>query len=181
MKKILSLFICLSLVMTVTTSLIACGKFNINQKVKEKDVPWEVKMGVNDLGDRAVIVKFTNNSQYTITELSLKFTMKPTLKEDKLNAFYSHLADRYDLSDDEIAELKEIDLTMSAWVYLSEDKYLKPGESIEDSLCYGYKYIYTMDYYDLFRPDMYEIVYIDENGEECTTYYDYINKTYSNK
>lgn len=187
MKKILSIILCLCSILSLTFSLAACGgdndkpKYDKNQKVNAGDVPWEAKMGVNDYGDRALIVEFTNNSEYTITELSLEFSMKTNLKEDELNAFYSYLAEEYDLSDDEVAELKERDLTMSAWVYLSEDEYLEKGKSIEDSLCYGYKYIYTMDYYDLFRPDMYKIVYIDESGEECTTYYDYINKSYSNK
>ena len=107
--------------------------------------------------------------------------MKTNLKDKELNKFYSYLAEKYDLSDEEVVELKEEGLTMNAWVYLSEDEYLGKGDTYEDSLCYGYIRIYTMDYYSLFLPDMYKIVYIDETGKECTTYYDYINRTYSNK
>lgn len=56
-------------------SLVGCGngdnpKYDKNQKVNAGDVPWEVSMGINDYGDRALMIKFTNNSKYVITELS---------------------------------------------------------------------------------------------------------------
>ena len=168
-------------------SLVGCGngdnpKYDKNQKVNAGDVPWEVSMGINDYGDRALMIKFTNNSKYVITELSLEFTLKDNLKDKELEEFYSYLAREYDLDSEEKEELMSYGVTMDASVYMwDEEDYLQVGDTIEDSLNYGYMYIRTMDYYDYFKPDIYKIEYLDENGKECTVYYDYINRTYSNK
>ena len=150
-------------------------------KVNIENVPWEVKMGINRLDDRAAMVEFSNNSEYAIKEFDLRFKMKE-VSEEKLADFYSHLKSTYNLSDEDLNSLKEIQITMHANLSIGEeDKYIKTGEKAEETLLYGYMYIRTLDYYDLFEPDMYMIQYVDEKGEEHTTYYDYINKAYTEK
>lgn len=178
MKKHVSLILCFCVAICTIISLSSCGE---KQKVDVDDVPWEVKMGVNYLERSAVVVKFTNNTEYTITELSLNFSMKDNISEDDLSDYYSYLAEEYNYTEEDINKLKEKKITMRASVNLEEDEYLSEGDTYEDSLLYGYTFIYTMDYYDLFTPNMYKIVYIDENGQECTVYYDYINETYSER
>lgn len=72
-------------------------------------------------------------------------------------AFFNRLQIKeYNLSEDDVKELRE-------------------------TLLYGIKFIRTLDYYELFEPEMYRIEYIDELGEEHITYYDYLNKTYTEK
>lgn len=184
-KAIVIIGLCLVLAIIVLVLLFQNSTdeplYDKNQKINARDIPWEVKMGVTEYGDRALMINFTNNSDYTIKEISLELTMLNNIKSEELESFYSYIANEYELSDDDLSELKSRGLTMSTWIYLLEDEYLKPGESVEDAICYGYKYIKTMDYYHLFQPDMLEIVYLDELGEEHTVFYDYINRTYSNK
>ena len=158
------------------------GVLETKPKVNIDNVPWEVKMGVNYLDDRSAMVAFTNNADYTITEIDLEFRMKQNIQEEKLDEFYSYLEKEYSIIEKEdIEEIRETGLSMHSHVYLDEDEYIKKGQTVEEELCYGYVFIETLDYYDLFEPDMYRIEYIDENGEEHITYYDYVNKTYSEK
>jgi hypothetical protein len=145
------------------------------------NVQWEVKMGINYLDDRAVMVEFNNNTEYTITELALEFKMKENIGQEKLNNFYSHLKKEYNLSEDDVKELRETGISMNSHVFLGEDEYIEKGQKVEETLLYGIKFIRTLDYYDLFEPEMYRIEYIDELGEEHTTYYDYLNNTYTEK
>ena len=160
--------------------LISCA--GLNQKIKERDIPWEVDMGINYLGDRSLVCNFTNKSDYEITYLYLAFTMKPHIKEDKINSFYSYVIDYYDLCYEDQQRLYDEGLEMNSTFYsFNAEDNLKPGQSVEESLNYGIKFIYTMDYYELFRPDLLEIKFIDEDGVECITYYDYINKKYTNR
>lgn len=158
-----------------------CNNLNSNQKLKVTDIPWKVKMGINYLDDRAAMVEYTNNTEYTITEISLTFKMKENIKTEELDGFYSYLSKEYQLSQDDVNELKNESISMNSHAYLDKEEFLQKGDKHEESLCYGIKFIRNLDYYKLFEPDMYIITYLNESGEEHTTFYDYINKQYTNQ
>lgn len=173
MKKIVGLSMLLFL---LSSGLTSChSKYDVNVK----NVPWEIKMEINYYGDRSLMVEFTNNSDFTITELSIEFSLKDNNKDKDMESFYSYMVSNYDLDKDDENKLRTEGISMSAWAYLDEDEYLKKGEKIEESLNFGWYFIKTMDYVDLFQPDMYAISYLDVSGEEKTIYYDYINKEYT--
>ena len=171
-----------SIVMGIVLLLSACkNPLQEKPKVNIDNVSWEMKMGINYLDDRAAMVEFCNNSDFTITELSLEFRMKENLPEDKLDEFYTYLKKEYNLSDDDVNEIRETGVSMNSHAYLDEDEYIEKGQKFEETLLYGIKFIRTLEYCDLFEPEMYRIEYIDDIGEEHTTYYDYLNNTYTEK
>ena len=178
MKKFLSLLLCLCLCASLSAVFSACSKSDGEQKIRIEDVPWEVKKGINDYDERAVVVEFTNLSDYTIIELSLDFSLRYDIENDRLKDFYYYLGMVYELSYDEKEELQRNDLTMSTYVYLYNNNGLKKGKSCQGDLQYGYESVYTTYYCDLFQPDLYKIVYTDKSKKVYTVYYDYISEEY---
>ena len=138
-------------------------------------------MGINSLEHSAAVVEFSNNTDYNITNISLNFSMKDNNSESDLNDYYSYLAEEYKFSDEELQQLKDNGITMSTSLRFEDGESFKPGESMDHTLLYGYTFIYTTEYCDLFEPNMLKITYIDENGAECRVYYDYINDAYTEK
>ena len=138
-------------------------------------------MGVNYLENSAAVVEFTNNTQYSITNISLTFSLKNNNSESDINNFYSYLAEEYKFSDDDLLQLKDSGITMSTSLNFKDNECLKPGETLDNALHYGYTFIYTTEYCDLFEPNMFKITFIDESGTECRVYYDYINDAYTEK
>ena len=178
MKKILSLLLCLCLCASLSAVFSACSKSDGEQKIIIEDVPWEVKNGINYYDERAVVVEFTNLSDYTIIELSLDFSLRQDIEKERLKDFYYYLGLMYELSNDEKEELHRNNLTMGTSAYFYNNGGLKKGKSCQGDLQYGYESVYTTYYCDLFRPDLYKIVYTDKSKKVYTVYYDYINEEY---
>lgn len=176
MKKHVSMLLCL--VLCFATVLSSCGD---NHKIDIDDISWEIKMGINYLEDSVAVVEYTNNTQYTITNISLSFSLKSNNSESDLNEYYAYLAKEYKFSDEDLQKIKDDGITMKSSLDLDEGEYFEPGKTIEDTINYGYTFIYTTEYCDLFEPNMFKITYIDENGLECRVYYDYINDAYTEK
>ena len=105
MKKKINIILMTALIILCFSG---CNNLNSNQKLKVTDIPWKVKMGINYLDDRAAMVEYTNNTEYTITEISLTFKMKENIKTEELDGFYSYLSKEYQLSQDDVNELKTI-------------------------------------------------------------------------
>ena len=185
MKKIITV-LCLSFVTLV--GLVGCkgnGEpvYDKNQKVNAGEIAWDVSMGV-EYGNRRLMCKFTNNSKYTITDLEITLRPKKSASNKEIDELIDYICSEYDITGEDKEYLLEYgDLRMEANVYgWDEEDYLKPGESATDAMSYyGVYYVMNMDYYDLFAPDIMTIEFLDENGNECVTYYDYINKTYTNE
>lgn len=70
------------------------------------------------------MAEYTNNTEYTITDILLSFKMKENIKDEDLEALYSYLAKKYKLSKDNIDELKNEHIN-ELHTYLDGDKYLK--------------------------------------------------------
>ena len=185
MKKIITV-LCLSFICLV--SLVGCKKigepaYDKNQKVNAGEIAWEVAMGV-EYGNRRLMCKFINNSKYIITDLEITLRPKKGVSEKEINELIDYICNEYDITgENKEYLLKYGDLRIEANVYgWDEEDYLKPGESKNDAMCYyGIYYVMNMDYYELFTPDIMKIEFIDENGNECVTYYDYVNRTYTNE
>ena len=67
MKKKINIILMTALIILCFSG---CNNLNSNQKLKVTDIPWKVKMGINYLDDRAAMVEYTNNTEYTITEIA---------------------------------------------------------------------------------------------------------------
>ena len=158
-------------------------KYDKNQKVNGREIEWNISMGVNYLGDRALTITFTNNSKYDLTEVYLTFSLKENIKEETKKEFYDYLIDEYELKGDDLKVLEKDEIEMNGGKYyfdFDDNKALEVGESVTTSLDYGSYFIFTDKYIDLFRPSMLSYEFTDENGKEISTYYDYINKKYTN-
>ena len=144
--------------------------------IEMKDIAWNVDEGIID-GDRYVLLDYTNNTEYTISSLEITFTEKPGVTDEEKEAFYTDIKEKFDFSDEDIAELKGKDISMHAETELV----VNPGEKGEDAHCYyysGFFYVKDIDHYKLVEPDIATIKYIDDD-RIFTTYYDFASKEFS--
>ena len=137
-----------------------------NTLINPEDIVWEIKDAVID-GDRRVVFNYTNNTDYTITELSLNFKLKSDSLEQAKQVFKKYVQEG-DLEEERIP-----DLIMDG----DYKAFAEPGETLSNERCtFGYRYASSMEEAELFEPDIMKINYIDENKVK-TVYYDYANKT----
>lgn len=146
------------------------------QAIKIEDIAWNVEEGIVD-GDRFVLLDYTNNTPYTITGFELTFTEKPDITEEEKTTFYTDIQTDFDLSDENIEELKSGPISMHA----DSEEIVDAGETLTNVNCYyfaGIYYLKNINHYNLVVPDIATIKYID--GEDIhTVYYDYNSKKYS--
>ena len=82
-----------------------------------------------------------------------------------------------ELSDDDIDELKQRDISMNA----ETERVVEPGKTIDKINCYyfdGHYYLKNMDHFNLVEPDIVTVKFIVD-GKINTMYYDYSGKSYS--
>lgn len=155
----------------------ATGKENTAKTTIDiKDIAWDVDEGIVD-GNRCVLLDYTNNSPYTITDFEITFKEKSGITEEDKHTFYSDIQEMFEASDEEIEELKEYPISM----YAKTEKIAGSGESVTNvNCCYytGYYYLIDINHYLLVEPDIATIKYIDE-GNIHTVYYDYSSEKYS--
>ncbi len=136
MKKILSLL----LVFLTACTLVACSKNstfdegnnsqNLNITAKQTDYPkmdeieYYFVNGVS-YGEPAALMGYKNNSKYTITSLSINFTVKADATQDELFAFNSFV-EAGELETGEISALKP---------YIYNHMVCDPGEQVEGATC----------------------------------------------
>jgi hypothetical protein len=107
--------------------------------------------------------------------------LKSNNSKSDLDEYYTYLAEEYKFNDEKLQELKNNGIKISATLRFEDGDFFEPGETASDSILYGYTFIYTTKYCDLFEPNLLKITYIDENGSESRIYYDYINDAYTEK
>jgi len=147
-----------------------------SNSIKIEDIAWNVDEGIID-GDRYVLLGYTNNSEYTISSFEITFKEKLDATDDEKEHFFADVKEKFEFSDDEIAELKEEGISMHA----ETDKVVNPGESVKDAYCYyysGYSYVKDIDHYNLVEPDIATIQYIKDD-KIYTTFYDFVSKKYT--
>ena len=149
---------------------------NETNAIKIEDIAWNVEEGIVD-GDRFVLLDYTNNTPYTITGFELTFTEKPDITEEEKTTFYTEIQTDFELSDEDIEDLKSQPISMHA----ESDVLVDAIQSITNVNCYyfaGIYYLKNINHYNLVVPDIATIRYIDGDNIH-TVYYDYNSKKYS--
>ncbi len=185
MNKKIKLFTILATVISMTVCFAGCnssetpgvsGSNTTVEKINIEEIPWSVDEGIVD-GDRFVLLSYTNNTQYTITNFKLTFKEKTGVTTEEKDTFYSDVQQNFEMSDEDIEDLKSQTISM----YAETNKIVEPGESISNVYCYyysGFFYLKNINHYNLVEPDIATIKYIDED-RIYTIYYDYASKKYS--
>lgn len=130
-----------------------------------------------DDGERDVFMQCANNSPYTISGIEITFVEKSDVTEEQKEEFYADLKDKYEMSDEDIEELKEREISM----HVESEKLIPSGEKIGKIHLYyysGYYYMRNLAHYDLVEPDIATIKYV-KDGKIYTEYYDYQSDSYS--
>lgn len=140
------------------------------------DLPWNVEESI-DSGERYVMMSYTNNTEYAISDFQITFKAKSSITEDEKNAYFTDLQSSYSLTDEDVEELKAEGIAMSA----DCSAIVEPGMSSDKTRCYYYTGIIpvtNLEHYNIMEPDIATIQYVD--GEKMyTVYYDFISEKYS--
>ena len=180
-------FTVLFLVILMTGSLWACNSNedgNISSDSSEKsnpikieDIDWNVDEGIIN-GRRYVLLDYTNNTDYAISSFEITFNEKDDLTDEEKENFFENVVEKFQLSNDDIAQLKEEDISM----HTETNQIVNPGESVKNVYCFYYNgsyYVKKINYYNMVEPDIATIKYIKDD-KIYTTYYDFVSKKYSN-
>ena len=152
------------------------GSSAAKEKINIEDISWKVDEGIVD-GERYVLLNYTNNTQYTLTNFELTFKEKAGITEEEKENFYSDIQEKFEASDEDMEDIKSQPISMHA----ETDRVVNPGESVSNINCYYYGgsfYLKDINHYNLVEPDIATIKYIDED-KIFTIYYDYASKKYS--
>ncbi|MBT9769408.1 hypothetical protein GPK74_05410 [Coprococcus catus] len=185
MNKKVKIFIILAVILSMVVCFAGCGNIetpnNLNsnttkEKINIEDISWNVNEGIVD-GDHYVLLNYTNNTQYTITNFKLTFTEKTGITEEEKVKFYSDIQEKFEASDKDMESIKSQPISMHA----ETGRVVNPSETASNINCYYYSgsfYLKDINYYNLVEPDIATIKYIDED-KIFTVYYDYGSKKYS--
>lgn len=185
MNKKVKRFTILAVILSMAVCLAGCGSSETTnnlgsnaakEKISIEDISWNVDEGIVD-GDRYVLLNYTNNTQYTITNFEITFKEKVDITEEEKAIFYSDIQRNFDASNEDMEDLKSRPISMHA----ETDRVVNPRESATNINCYyygGFFYLKNINHYNLVEPDIATIRYIDD-GKIFTVYYDYSSKKYS--
>lgn len=144
--------------------------------IKIEDIDWKVNQGIVD-NERYVLLSYTNNSKFTVSDFELTFKEKADITEEQKTKFCSDIIKEFGFSDEDKKELQDKEISM----HCTADEVVDPGKSAKNIyFCYysGYSYVKNMDHYKLVEPDIATIKYID--GDKIyTVYYDFLSNSYS--
>ncbi len=136
-----------------------------------EDIDWKVEEGIID-GDRIISFGYTNNTDYTIADVEMKFVQKDDVTPEQ-RAVFDILKEENSLWTDEDIEKMHI--------LGYNRKVADPGETVGESPCSingTYTRVKNMEQYDLMRPDTVSIVYIGKDDKLYMMYYDFNTKQY---
>lgn len=169
MKKIFIMIVaCLMCV-----SMIGCGGSSTPEadSIKIEDIDWKVKEGFSDFGNRILLLDYKNNSDYTIVEFQIKFTLKKDITNKQLSVL-DDVKKQYNWSND---------YAKNVYISASNQKFCEPGKEIK-SIRVGFNNTYqsvsSMDQYNLTEPDMLSLI-IMKDDKLYLNYYDFKSKSYS--
>ncbi len=146
------------------------------EKINIEDISWSVDEGIVD-GNRYVLLNYTNNTEYTITDFEITFKEKGDISDEEKANFYSDIQEMLEASDEDMEKLKSQSISM----HTETERVVNPNESASNINCYYYGgtfYLKDINHYNLVEPDIATIKYIDED-KIYTVYYDFSSKKYS--
>ncbi len=176
MKKIL----CSVVALSVLISLTACGgntsesnstAVNFSDDIKIEDIDWSVSEGYLD-GSNCLIFSYTNNSDYVITDVEMKFEQKEGTTPDDLAVLNPLKENTTNIDDEFLAD---------AYITGYNRKVADVGETVSDSPCVlknTYLAIQSMDQYNIMEPSSVDISYIKKD-KMYAEHYDFKTQQYS--
>lgn len=190
MKNTFRLFSVSLLIIMLLSLIVGCGnnasksdeKDTKSNDLKIEDIDWSVDEGIVD-GERYVMLSYTNNSKYTISNFEILFSEKQNITEEQKAKYFEDIKKiaEVDESDpDEVSdfeELKSREISMS----VESERVCRSGESISNEKCHyysGYYYLRNIKHFSLVEPDIATIKYIDDN-KIYTVNYDFKSKKYT--
>jgi len=192
--KITVRFLSVSLLMVMLLSLFAgCGnnatksdskveKESKSNDLKIEDIDWSDDEGIVD-GERFVMLSYTNNSKFTISNFEITFSEKSDITEEQKTKYFEDVkkiaeVDENDPDDaSDFEELKSREISMS----VESEQVCRSGESISNEKCHyysGYYYLRNIEHFNLVEADIAVIKYIDDN-KIYTVNYDFKSKKYT--
>lgn len=169
MKKLTSIILTASILFSLSACNVA-EKVN-NKTVKIEDIEWNVNESVVD-GQRYLVLEYTNNSECTIVDVEMKFTLKDSLTTEQLSALNS-AKEKYKWSDDKLSEV---------YILGYNRKIVEPQETSKGSACVfngTYQIVENIEQYNLMEPDMVQIAYMKSDDKVYSLYYDFKNQEYT--
>lgn len=148
----------------------AKGKTETAQEEKNKDItikqlPWEVFEGIDD-GNRRVVVEYTNDTAYDITDFQLDYAWKNDVTDEQLVQAYVGL-------DSTVTA----DTLRQTQPYCHVRSHAKTGAKASGTCDIGMYYLTGKAQLDLAEPDMLTVEYIDTKANAlATVYYDFTSK-----
>ena len=142
MNKKVKLFAILAVVLSMSVCFAGCGSSETTndtgsstakEKINIEDISWKVDEGIVD-GERYVLLNYTNNTQYTLTNFELTFKEKAGITEEEKENFYSDIQEKFEASDEDMEDIKSQPISMHA----ETDRVVNPGESVSNINCYYY-------------------------------------------
>ncbi|MCR5702442.1 MAG: hypothetical protein K6G76_09885 [Lachnospiraceae bacterium] len=139
-------------------------------ELKIEDIDWQVEESILD-GEKFLSLNYTNNSDYTIMDVEIKFKQKEGITKEQLSVFDEY-KETYDYSDEEVAEI---------YILGYNRKCTRPGETAKDSplvLNGTYYMAESMAQYELMEPETITVAFIGSNDKGYIMYYDYNSQVY---
>lgn len=131
-----------------------------------EDIPWDVQEGMLN-GKGYILLSFSNNTDYAITEFEIEFQEKENLSAETKDSFYSDMKVLWEYDDSEMEQLKKEPISM--WTR-AENYYVAPGETIDNITVQYYQggsKVSNIEHYNLLKPDVATIKYV--NGDSLYT------------
>ncbi len=144
--------------------------FVVRDAIKAEEIDWSAQETIMN-GQRYLALTYTNNSEYTIIELEMKFTQKePLTDEQKL--LFSELQENLAYWEREFTEL---------YITGRNLKMSDPGEMVGDKPLTlngtGIK-VENKEQFALVEPDMMTILFLGPDGKAYELYYDFKTQIY---
>lgn len=168
MKKLISIIFMAGILF----SLSACDSTKMNSKtVKVEDIDWNVTEGIIE-GQRYPIFEYTNNSECTIVDVEMKFTLKNDLTAEQISVLNS-AKEQYKWSDDKLSDV---------YILGYNRKIVEPQMTSKGSACVfngTYQTVNDIEQYNLMEPDIVQIAYMKSDDKVYSIYYDFKKQEYT--
>ncbi len=145
-------------------------KSDNQQSIDIEDIDWSVEEAIID-GQKVISFGYTNNTDFTIVDVEMKFVQKTDVTKEQL-AVFDNLKQDKNWSDEEIAGI---------YILGYNRKLADPGEKVGASLCTingTYTLVENMEQYNLMQPDSVSIAFIGNDDKAYMTYYDFNTQKY---
>lgn len=131
-----------------------------NDGITIKQLPYTVKATING-GSRAMMMNFTNNTKFDLTQIKLHYNLKKDVTDNQLKKIFPEDAD--------ISDIKENGLQCYA------DSFIAKGKSIQVTCTADSELLTTEKQFNVAEPDTLAIEYINPDSNTLqTVYFDYI-------